>query len=94
MTSKIGLLHQSIGNVRAEIRDRLAESSNRRANGVVLCLVGSPLLLLEYARNRSRWIDDHHEGLRFVLWFFTLAAVYIWALPWLGLVPNWRVLEP
>ena len=51
-------------------------------------------VVLELARSRSRWIDKHHGGLSFALWFLTLAAVYIWVLPRLGLQPNWRVLAP
>jgi hypothetical protein len=63
-------------------------------NVFIILLVGSPLLMLELARSRSKWIDEHHGGLSFVLWFLTLAAVYIWVLPSLGLQPNWRVLAP
>ena len=63
-------------------------------NILAICLVGLPLLGLELARSRSRWIDKNHGGLSFALWFFTLAVVYIWVLPRLGLQPNWRVLEP
>jgi len=63
-------------------------------NGILVLLIGSPLLLLEVARSYSRWIDDHHGGLSLALWFLVLAAVYVWVLPRLGLQPNWRVLTP
>ena len=63
-------------------------------NVLVICLVGLPLLALELARSRSRWIDKNHGGLSIALWFFTLVAVYIWVLPRLGLQPNWRFLAP
>ena len=63
-------------------------------NGVIILLIGSPLLLLELARSRSRWIDDHHGGLSFALWILTLGAVYICVLPRLGLQPNWHILAP
>jgi hypothetical protein len=63
-------------------------------NLFVILVVGSPLILFELLRAHSKWIDEHHEGLSFVVWFFTLAAVYFWLLPMLGLGPNWRVLAP
>lgn len=63
-------------------------------NGVVLILIASPLLLLEAARFRFKWIDDHHGGLSLALWFLTLAAVYIWVLPRFDLQPNWRAIVP
>ena len=63
-------------------------------NGAIILLIGSPLLMLEVAPSRSSWIDKHHGGLSFALWFLTLGAVYIWVLPRLGLQPNWRVLAP
>jgi hypothetical protein len=63
-------------------------------NGAVILLIGSPLLILEIARSHSNWIDEHHGGLSVTLWVVTLAAVYIWVLPQLGLQPDWRVLAP
>jgi hypothetical protein len=63
-------------------------------NGFVILLVASPIVLLEVARSRSRWLDQHHDTLSFAVWFLTLGAIYIWVLPRLGLQPNWRVLAP
>ena len=63
-------------------------------NIVVILIIGCPLLLLELARGRSQWIDQHHGALNLVLWIITLLAVYVWLLPRLGLQPNWRVLAP
>ena len=63
-------------------------------NGLVIILVASPLVLLEVLRSRSRWIEEHHGGLSLALWFLTLAAVYIWVLPYLALQPNPRFFEP
>jgi hypothetical protein len=63
-------------------------------NGFVILLVSSPLLALEIARSRSKWIGEHHGGISFGLWFLTLAAVYIWVLPLLHLRPNWHFLAP
>jgi hypothetical protein len=63
-------------------------------SGLVIVLIGLPLTLLEVARFRFKWIDDHHGGLSLVLWILALSAVYIWVLPRLGLQPDWRVLAP
>jgi hypothetical protein len=63
-------------------------------NGFVILLVASPLLVLEIARSRSKWIDEHHGVLSLALWFVTLSAVYIWVLPLLHLRPNWHFLAP
>jgi hypothetical protein len=63
-------------------------------NGVVILLVASPLLLLQIVRPRSIWVDRHHDGLALAVWFITLAAVYVWVLPLLGLQPNMRFFEP
>jgi uncharacterized membrane protein len=63
-------------------------------NLFVIFLVGSPLLVLESVRSRSKWIDEHHGGLSFMLWLLILGSVYIWVLPRLGLEPNWHFLAP
>jgi hypothetical protein len=63
-------------------------------NVTIICLVGTPLLILEVARSCSSWIYDHHGGLSFVVWLLILAAVYFWVLPLFGLHPNWHVLAP
>jgi hypothetical protein len=63
-------------------------------NVTIICLVGTPLLILEVARSCSSWIYDHHGGLSFAVWLLILAAVYFWVLPLFGLHPNWHVLAP
>jgi len=63
-------------------------------NLLVIFLVGTPLLVLEFSRSYSKWIDKYHGGLRFIIWFITLGAVYIWVLPRLGLQPNYHMLYP
>ena len=63
-------------------------------NLFVIFLVGAPLLALEIGRSYSRWLDKNHGGLSFIIWIFTLLAVYVWVLPRLGLQPNWHVLSP
>ncbi len=59
-------------------------------NLLVIMIVGSPLLILELSRSRSKWVDEHHTILSLALWFTVLLAVYIWVLPMLGLEPNQR----
>jgi len=63
-------------------------------NVTIICLVGTPLLILEVARSCSSWIYDHHGGLSFAVWLLVLAAVYFWVLPLFRLHPNWHVLAP
>ena len=63
-------------------------------NVTIICLVGTPLLILEVARSCSSWIYDHHGGLSFVVWLLILAAVYFWVLPLFGLHPNWHIRAP
>jgi len=62
-------------------------------NLFIILLIGLPLIGLEIGRSYSEWIDKHHGGLSFVIWFFTLLVVYIWVLPRVGLQPNWHVLS-
>jgi len=63
-------------------------------NAAVICVVASPLMLLEVLRRRSHWVERHHEELGFAAWLITLVAVYIWVLPLLGLQPNPRFFGP
>ena len=63
-------------------------------NAAVIMLIVSPLILLEWLRAHSRWVEQHQGGLSLGLWLLTLAAVYIWVLPQLGLRPNPRALYP
>ena len=63
-------------------------------NLLVIFIIASPLILIELLRYRSNWIDKYHEGLIAAAWLLTIAAVYIWVLPMLGLAPNWRSLAP
>ena len=63
-------------------------------NVTIICLVGTPLLILEVARSCSSWIEEHYGGLNFVVWLLILAAFYFWLLPLFGLHPNWHVLAP
>jgi len=63
-------------------------------NALVVLLVASPLLLLEWLRSRSSWIDRNHGELSLGLWLITLFAIYVWVLPRLGIRPNARVLYP
>jgi hypothetical protein len=63
-------------------------------NAAVILIVAAPLMILELLCSHSRWVERHHEGLGFIVWFITLLGVYTLVLPRLGLQPNWRVLAP
>jgi hypothetical protein len=62
-------------------------------NLLVVAIVAAPLLLLEWAKGRSKWLGEHHDALSMVLWLLTIIAIYVWVLPRLGLVPNPRVFD-
>lgn len=57
-------------------------------NIIILLIVASPLVLLEILRSHSKWIDDNHGGLSFIIWLVTLFAVYIFILPMFNMKPN------
>jgi hypothetical protein len=62
-------------------------------NVFVIIVVASPLMVLEFLRSRSAWIEANHEGLGFLLWIVVLIGAYLFVLPRLGLVPNPRIFE-
>jgi hypothetical protein len=62
-------------------------------NLLVVFLVALPLLILETGRHHSEWLERNHEGLGVIVWLVTLFVIYVWVLPRLGLVPNWRFFE-
>lgn len=57
-------------------------------NLLVIALLVLPLLLLEVLRQRSAWIERYHGELSFGLWLVTLAGLYFWLFPLLGIKPN------
>ena len=62
-------------------------------NIVLIALVGIPIVLLEFLRDYSDWIDRNHEGISMLLWLFLVAAVVPLVATWLGMEPNPRILE-
>jgi hypothetical protein len=59
-------------------------------NGMILLLVGSPLLVLELVKYRTEWLRRNHDWLSVIVWLATLASVYAFVLPRFGLAPNPR----
>ncbi len=52
---------------------------------LVILLIGTPLILLELLRSRSKWVEEHHGELGLVLWFLTLFLIYERLLPLMGI---------
>lgn len=59
-------------------------------NIFVLIIVATPLFMLEWLEENSRWSSwiREHEGVSIVVWFVTLFLVYVFVLPFFHLRPN------
>jgi hypothetical protein len=61
------------------------------ANFLFIAGVAAPLLLVEWAKNRTEWLRRNHDWLSIVIWFLTLAVAYLFVLPRFSLGPNPRL---
>jgi hypothetical protein len=61
-------------------------------NALAIICLATPLLALEFLRERVEWIDRHHDLLSIVLWLGTLVGLYAF-FGMLGFVANPRLQE-
>ena len=57
-------------------------------NILILFIVAAPLIFLDVLRSYSKWIDDHHGFISFIVWIIMLVVLYVFILPAFNMEPN------
>src|SRR5258708_33890178 len=56
-------------------------------NGLLIAIVGVPLLLLDLFSDKWQWLDRNKNWISIILWLLLLALIYFIVAPRLGLAP-------
>ena len=56
-------------------------------NGLLIAIVGVPLLFLDLFSDNWNWLDKNKDWISIILWLFLLILIYFIIAPKLGLAP-------
>jgi hypothetical protein len=54
----------------------------------VFIIIGSPCVLLDVLKDKSKWVEKHYEGLICITWVAILLGLYFLILPMFNLEYN------